>query len=156
VTELREARRRVEDWPLAAAGRAELARGIARTYRRGRRALAEAYLAPTAANFHEWRKRAKYHWYHMRLLSERSGGWAKRRIKSLKQLSTLLGDNHDLDVLRQIILDEPDRFGTDGELQLLLRLSRRRQHQLQELARPLGRQIYRRRAKAAEKRIQLR
>src|SRR6185503_10567362 len=63
-----EARERVEDWHIDDDGFDLLRVGFTRTYRRGRKAMVAAYAEPSEVNFHEWRKHAKYHWYHMRLL----------------------------------------------------------------------------------------
>ncbi len=63
-----EARRRVEGWSLQRDGFDAVAGGLSKTYGRGRKAMKRAYNSPTSENFHEWRKRTKYHWYHARLL----------------------------------------------------------------------------------------
>lgn len=65
------ARERVESWTVPGAGFEAMAPGLCRTYPRGRRAMTAARQQPSTANLHEWRKRAKYHWYH-------SPCWARR------------------------------------------------------------------------------
>lgn len=70
LAELRLARERVNDWPLKGTGLAVIAEGLRKTYARGRKDMRVAYEKPTDEAFHEWRKRVKYHWYHVRLLKE--------------------------------------------------------------------------------------
>ena len=78
-----------------------------RTFRAGRAALENVRENPTADNFHDLRKRVKDHWYHIRLLE---GLWTdvmQAHEKSLKDLETWLGDDHNLAVLRERISPSP-------------------------------------------------
>jgi len=54
---------------------------------------------PHPENYHEWRKRVKEHWYHVRLLevTVADGGYEK----SLKELETALGEDHNLVLLQE-------------------------------------------------------
>ena len=54
--------------------------------------------------FHEFRKRVKYHWYHMRLLKHVWPEMIHARIVEARQLATSLGDLHDLAVFRLTVL----------------------------------------------------
>ena len=65
---MREAQRRARNWRLAEDGFDALA-GLAKTYKRAAKALSVAQAEPSPAAFHEWRKRIKYHGYHVRLLT---------------------------------------------------------------------------------------
>lgn len=101
---------RVGGWSLQGRERQALVGGFMRTYRRGQKAQRVAYALGTAEAFHDWRKRAKYHWYHLRLLR---AGWPKvidAQIAEAKRLGSLLGDHHDLVVLVETLESEPDRF----------------------------------------------
>jgi len=80
-----------------------VAHGATRSYRLGRRALKAAATDATNDDFHEWRKRVKDHWYHMRLLQEQSAA-ANARRAGLKELSDLLGDANDLCLLEAALL----------------------------------------------------
>jgi CHAD domain-containing protein len=142
VKELRAARRRAQRWPLKAEGFEALKHGLQRTYKRGRRALALAAREPTPENLHEWRKRAKYHWYHARLLRSLWQPFMDGYRKSIHTLADLLGHVHDLDVFRQTLLSEPQRFGTVEELRPLLRLVERHRAELVDEAHPLGRKAF--------------
>jgi CHAD domain-containing protein len=142
VAALGEAKQRVRSWPLFLQTHAALDTGLQQTYRRGRRAREVAYRDPTPENFHEWRKRVKDHWYHLRILEavwpEVIGGYRD----ALKHLSDLLGDDHDLVVFRQTLRDHPKTFGADRDIQLLLGLIDRRQAELQTQAETLGQRVF--------------
>jgi len=142
VADLRAARRRAGRWPLSAEGFDALRAGLKQTYRRGRRALALATEDPTAEDLHEWRKRVKYHWYHTCLLR---GVWPpvmRGHRKAVHRLADMLGQVHDLDVLRQTLPAEPERFGSPAKLRRLLELVDRRRAELVEEAQPLGRKVF--------------
>ena len=52
---------RVADWKLKVDGFDGIEGGLVATYRLARKTMTAAYGDPTAENFHEWRKQAKYH-----------------------------------------------------------------------------------------------
>lgn len=136
------ARRRVNDWHLQAFDRDALSRGYAGLYRRGQRAYRDTVEAPGDVAFHEWRKRVKDHWYHTRLLAPAWTAPLEARQTELKTLSDLLGDEHDLSVLRDTLLaDGGDLLGR-GEAQALLARIGRRQGELRTQAQALGARIY--------------
>ncbi|MEC9372212.1 MAG: CHAD domain-containing protein [Planctomycetota bacterium] len=68
--DIESARDRAQSLALSEAGFDAIGPNIKRTDRRGRKAMRAAEENPTAENFHEWRKRAKYHWAHIRLLQD--------------------------------------------------------------------------------------
>ncbi len=88
-----------------------LAGGITKTYGRAVEGFRTCLDEATTDALHEWRKRAKYHRYHLEMLEnvapELVEPWADR----LHDLSDLLGDDHDLAVLASTIAADPDRYG---------------------------------------------
>jgi CHAD domain-containing protein len=84
--------------------------GLVRAYRRARKAMKRVRHGPDDVRFHDWRRRSKDHWYHMRLF-ERINPTAHARARVLKQLDDVLGLEHNLTVLRNTILEAPQRFG---------------------------------------------
>ena len=147
---LREARRRVDDWPLRSVSVSDLVDGFARTYARGRKALRAASGEPTDDQLHEWRKRAKDLWYHLRLLRESWPCVTAEWAAEAHRLTDRLGDDHDLAVLletaNRILQPAHQRTALD---RLGLAVAGRRQR-LQSDARALGVRMY------AEKRRPLR
>src|SRR6185295_5281856 len=78
---------------------AHVAAGLEQSYRKARRTFREAYQAESDEAFHSWRKATQAHWRHMQLLGR---GWPESigaRAAEAKELSRLLGEDHDLSVL---------------------------------------------------------
>jgi len=105
---LRVARRQIESWQFEGTGFGVFADGIRRVYRRAQREFAHALAEPSDEALHAWRKRVKYHGYHIRVLCPISplmlNGWRDRVLG----LSEVLGEDHDLAVLRQVLLPALD------------------------------------------------
>jgi hypothetical protein len=123
-----------------------LAATLARIFRRGHRAMHAAYdealgEPDRAEAFHAWRHEAKDLWYVTRLLEPAWPGPLAALVAELHEASSLLGDEHDLTVLRLSLSGE-----ARGEPPLLtLRLARsidRRQGALRERLRPLGERLW--------------
>ncbi len=142
VATLRSARRRVKEWPLEADGFKALLPGLKRRYRRGRQAMTLAGKEQTPDSYHEWRKRVKDHWYHVRLLESAWTDLLVAREASLKNLETWLGDDHNLVVLCAKIQQDPQSFGEPADVQLFLALATQYQKQLHENALSLGQRLY--------------
>jgi len=75
------------------------AKGMKKTYSRARTAMATALKTGRAEDFHEWRKHAKYHWYHCCLLRGFWPGAMQSRARLADELGELLGKDHDLHLL---------------------------------------------------------
>lgn len=142
LANMREARQRVEAWQIDADGFKAVEGGLRKTYGRGRKALRDANETTTVESLHEWRKRAKYHWYHARLLRRIWRHMMAVHIDTADDLSDLLGDDHDLAVFRTTLLGDQDSFGGKTEVQALIGLIDRRRAQLQTEARPLGERLF--------------
>lgn len=113
---LRRGEASIDAWELDASGFDAFAGGLGKTYERGRKALQTAIESPTSENFHEYRKRVKYTWYHVRLLDEAAPATAGPFEALLHDLSDTLGDDHDLAVLTAELMDDPQAFGGDDEV----------------------------------------
>lgn len=149
--DLEAARRRVSSWGLDGGDFNALAAGLKRTYKRGRKAMDAAYAAPSAERFHDWRKRAKYHRYHLELLYELWPKQFKAHRSEVKALETMLGDEHDLEVLRATLAAESAGFGEESA-RTLLDLAERRRAELRAGMRPLGHRVFAERPKALVRR----
>jgi len=140
VAGLRDAHARVLGWHLDSDGFAAVEGGLSRTYRRARKAMHAAYDAPSPERFHEWRKRVKYHWYHLRLLRDVWPVPMKALAAETKQLADLLGDDHDLAVLQDTLLE--DHPGNRVEIEALLKLAQKRQAQFKAAAQTQGWRLF--------------
>jgi len=101
IDTLRDARVRIDDWPLDTNGFEAFEEGLARSYRRGRKAWRRAEEAPTVENMHEWRKRVKDLWYHVSLLEEAWRPVMAALADEAHELAERLGDEHDVSVLME-------------------------------------------------------
>lgn len=123
-------------WSLKEGGFQAQAGGLERTYQRARAAQAVAYETLDVDDFHEWRKRVKYHRLHMQLLRE---GWRpllRARVAELRRLGDLLGEAHDLSRLRAILVRE--ELGAPAAREAILPLIDARRSHLRQEAWPLG------------------
>lgn len=136
--DLTAARERVGDWQLEGDGFDVLAGGLAKTYGRARARMDDAYADASSPAFHLWRKRTKYHRYHLRLLQDAWTPVLKAHRRQVHELTDLLGDDHDLAVLRQDLLVDPERFGDERLVAALCGLLDRRRAELQAAAQTVG------------------
>ena len=139
---LREGSDRIGDWRLDETAVDAVADGLAKTYGRARAAMDAAYDDPEPDRFHEWRKRVKYHRYHARLLRRLWPPVLEPWRDETKHLSDLLGDEHDLTVLRRTLAAEPERFEDAEHVPVLRSLAAMRRQELRDAARPLGRRLF--------------
>jgi CHAD domain-containing protein len=153
-TRMREARHRVLAWELQEKGYSAIGRGLRKTYGRGRAALRQAYRNPSAETYHEWRKRVKYHWYHTRLLRDVWPDMLAVHMDAADALSDMLGDQHDLSVLRATLVSEPSAWGAETDVRAVVSLVDRRWQELQAAARPLGERLFAETPKRLSKRFQ--
>jgi CHAD domain-containing protein len=137
--ELLAAQARVGCWRLVMDGPVALAPGMETAYRRGRAGLAAARRHARAEFCHEWRKRVKDHWYHLRLIENRWNEGTRARERSLKQLETWLGEHHNLEVLGAR-LDGGKRKSPEAAIcrELVVAMQR----ELRAKALELGRELY--------------
>jgi CHAD domain-containing protein len=148
---LSPARGRVKAWAVGD-GWSALRAGLKRTYRNGRRGLAEAQADPSVENLHEWRKQVKYLWHQVQLLEPARPDTLKELTGVAHELADLLGDDHDLAVLRQTVLRDLPHFEGDT-LGALLALLDRRRAELQAQAYALGGRLFADRPGAFVKRL---
>jgi CHAD domain-containing protein len=151
VNELRSARRRIDQWQLDGGGWSIVRPGLIRGYRRGRSAFAAACSEPSAENMHEWRKRAKDLWYHLRLLRPIAPGTLRGQADEAHRLSDLLGDHHDLSVLDEALLAASSEVSADVDA--VRGLIEYRRGELEVEAFFLGRRVYAESPKVFERRM---
>ncbi|MBV8551195.1 MAG: CHAD domain-containing protein [Acidobacteriaceae bacterium] len=142
VRAFRAAAKNVKIWPLKNDGFRAIAPGLELTYRAGRKALQKVQEDPTPENYHYLRRRAKDHWYHVRLLESLWTEVQQAHESSLDTLQDWLGDEHNLVVLRQKIEADPAKFGGEEQVRFFDFLADQHQKELRENALSLAQRIY--------------
>lgn len=140
-------------WILTEDGFAAIAPGLKNSFRQGRKALRRAEKDSAPETFHECRKRAKDHWYHVRLLEELWTSDLQEHEKSLKKLEQALGDDHNLTVMEGLLNDGSEPCGSPADRKMLLKLIGRYRKDLRKEALSLGADVYDEKPKQFVKRI---
>jgi CHAD domain-containing protein len=142
----------IAEWPLHADEWSLIGAGLKRSYRRGRNRYADVRDDANDEAVHEWRKRVKDLWYQLRLVRNAKKSVLSEAADEAHRLSDLLGDHHDLTVLREDAVERRELFA-DGDLQNLLGSISERQDELASDAVGLGERVYAEKPKAFEGRI---
>lgn len=142
IATVQAARPRIAALPIGREDYGAIRDSVHRVYKRGYWGLANSYEEPLPENFHDWRKRVKYLWYHVRILNPLWPNLFDELADQIHDLSDYLGDAHDFAGLCAHIEAEPSLCPDDGERELLLGLADRRRAELEAEAHPLGRRIY--------------
>jgi len=129
----------IEGWNLEGDSWAAVDAAVVRTYRRGRRAMEAAMKGNAEAGFHEWRKRAKDLWYELRLFGNAWPGPLEATAEEAHRLTDVLGDHHDLAVLREDLRER--NLGEEETVELEAAISHR-QAELAVKASTLGHRLY--------------
>jgi CHAD domain-containing protein len=151
VQELGALRVRVDDWKLRRGGWKAIESGLLRSYTRGRKAFARARAQRSTEDLHAWRKRVKDLWYHQRLLAGVCGPGIRGQAKDAHRLADLLGDDHDLAVLRQQLTSKDTPVPVDSGA--VVELIDHRRQELQTEAIALGERVYADSPKAFRRRM---
>lgn len=132
---------------------ADVGRGLGRVYRTGRRAMHAAQEVRDPAAFHEWRKSVKTLRYQLELLEPLQPALIGAQADELDRLGDLLGLDHDLVVLGNVVMTSPDSGRHDRERWLLLALAHEWRTDLKRQAFPLGAAVHAEPTKAFVHRI---
>jgi CHAD domain-containing protein len=141
---MKDALERLDDWVDVHDGWSSIGEGVQRVYRRGRRALAVASEKATVEHLHEWRKQVKYLRHQLELLRPMKASVLGPLAGRAEELGDVLGDDHDLAMLRREVAGDPERFGGKEVVEPLLDRIDRRRERLEREAVSLGKRIFRR------------
>lgn len=133
--QLDTAAKQVDSWPLRGTQFVTIAPGLVVAFRRGRQAMKRAQKTASPEHFHEFRKRVKDHWYHVRLLHPVWADMMEAYGGVLKEMQTWLGDDHNLTVLRETI-------GNEQSLSVLVPIIEQHQAKLRGRALVAGARVY--------------
>src|SRR5262249_12546929 len=124
-----------------------------KTFRQTVQAFVEAMDQLTDESLHEARKQAKYLRHQFEILCPIQPAVVNPLIEQSKKLGDLLGDDHDLVVLRDTLNNRIGQFGQEA-VDSLLELAARRRPELQEEARKLGELLLNNRPRDVERKLQ--
>jgi CHAD domain-containing protein len=116
--------------------------GIERSYEKARRSFRKAYREPDDEVFHAWRKAVQQHWRHMLLVS---GAWPEAlsaRARAAKELSQVLGEDHDLSILLAYVSNHLSAAFSAADLAALAAVCRSSQSELRARAKPRGTRLF--------------
>lgn len=132
----------VSGWKISKNGFKVVVGGLSQTRQRAVDRLGDVLDKPDTEALHEFRKRIKYHGYHMRLLRDVCPLVTKPAISCLKELGELLGDDHDLAVFQDVLSDLPNEPDWDRDAVKITDLICQRRLELQASALHLGQFLF--------------
>jgi CHAD domain-containing protein len=128
-------RDRVDDWATRDLGGSTIVTGLRASYKRALEAGRSAARSQNDDRWHEWRKRVKDLWYHLRLVR---GVWPAvldGAIDELDRLDKSLGEDHDLVIITTRLRSVSHTPALRHELNRLRPLVQRKRHDLRQQAR---------------------
>ena len=138
---------------LAAIEREHVSQGLEIVYRKARRLHRHCHAGQaTDEDFHALRKGVQQHWRHMQLLSRAWPEALSARAEEAKALSQLLGEDHDLHVLRSFAQTHANALPEDA-LAALTRATSDAQSTLRMRARLHGDRLFAERARDLTERL---
>jgi CHAD domain-containing protein len=139
---LRQVCSRSDSWRVGRRGWSVIGAGLKRTYSSARDAFKATRSSLTDEQLHEWRKQTKYFWHELQLLEPIWPGELGELADESHKLADLLGEDHDLAVLRERALGARQAFPTGASRRAFLALIERCRAGLQAKALALGQRLY--------------
>jgi CHAD domain-containing protein len=119
-----------------------VASGLLTSYRSGRKAFARAFKSGSDEDFHDWRKSLQHHWRHMQLLAPCWPSELSARVELSRNLSQILGDDHDMALLRQLVSAPTMVFASPEDTAVFLKRCRNRHKALRQEAKARGARLF--------------
>lgn len=123
-------------------GFAPLAQAMRDNYRKAQHVMASAYEIGHDEQFHEWRKRVQRHWRQLQLVTDVWQKGIQPHIVLARDLSEVLGDDHDLSVLVELVTSQGKALGGAKAVAAYLAVCRKRQLELRQEAALMGAQLF--------------
>jgi len=142
VKAIRKARARFTKCAFNAKGWRAIGPGLKATYKKAQDAMHEAAREPTIEKLHEWRKRSKYLWHQLHALDVIAPPVLSALAERTHHVTQLLGDDHDLAMLRERIHGQVADFGGQQMVESLSAAIDRRREDLKRQALAIGRQLF--------------
>lgn len=134
-------------------GWAMLGPGLCLVFSEGRKAVADAARKPSTTSLHQLRKQAKYLRYEVELLSPLWPDVLTTLAGELHRLTDLLGEHHDLAMLRHHLIEGRAPHASDVDRDLVVALLDRRRDEVEQAAVALASRIYAEKPRAFERRL---
>jgi len=139
---LADAKKRLAELHIDGSGFDVVGAGLERSYGKARRAFCEAYEEQTDEAFHDWRKGTQAHWRQMTLLSRAWPDYLGARASEARNLSQLVGDDHDLAMLVDFVHSNAAAGLGNEQAAIVEKAARQRQTELRETAKPRGERLF--------------
>jgi CHAD domain-containing protein len=152
---LERIRRSAQKWHVQSIKTSELPGLLRESFRASRKAMRIADKKQKPEAVHDWRKRVKTLWYHMRLSTSLTQN-LEHRIRSLGSLERLLGDDHNLEVLCATMADDREMERPTADRRELIAVARDRQAVVRRQAFALGKRLHARTSKQFARSLRLR
>jgi CHAD domain-containing protein len=139
---VRDVERRMRMLPEAQLAHADPAKAVKRAYRSSRRAMTVAEEERSRDHLHEWRKQVKYFASQLKSLAPVMRKGLNKTYKKSHRLTDHLGDDHDLAMLHDKIIQHRRLGATDREVRTLLHQLAQRRAELQRKAYRSGKRLF--------------
>lgn len=139
---LKEARTSFKQLQFEEDGFGPVAFALERNFRKARQQYQLAYRSGEDEAFHDWRKFVQRYWRHLQLISSCWPKGIQPHIVLASELSELLGDDHDISVLIELIHANADQLGNAKNIEAYCEMCRRRQHELRLAAADSGARLF--------------
>jgi CHAD domain-containing protein len=150
---LSDSRSRLSDWTGHGIKRNDVLKGLRRSYSRARRSFESARRSRDDTRWHEWRKRTKDFWYHLRLFQPVWPPVVGATIAACGDLADRLGEDHDLVIIGHRLAELAPEAETGRESQRLRSLIAHRHDKLRSEAREAGAKLFEEKPGAFTRRV---
>lgn len=147
---LSESKEELDHLKLKSKGWQAIGPGLKKIYGRGQEAFETVDREPSEENFHEWRKRVKNLGHQLSLLYPARPRKLGSRMEKLEKLGDLLGDDHDLFMLREFVAK---KFPHTHAINTFQEMIVTRQEKLRSAALKVGGRFYKEKANRFCRRI---
>jgi CHAD domain-containing protein len=131
-----------------------LAESLRQSYRSARRAFRQTSAHEHEESFHDWRKGVQRHWRQMQLLAPCWRPELTARAEAARNLSQLLGDDHDIALLTQLVTTPTMEFGGHAATVEFLKQCAKRHRRLRKQAGIEGERLFAEPARSLAHRIE--
>jgi CHAD domain-containing protein len=133
---------RLADWAGDDVTSKDVLKGLRRSYSRARQSFESARRSRDDTRWHEWRKRTKDFWYHLRLFERVWPPVLGATISRCRELADRLGEDHDLVVIRHRLTELAPEGKAGREANRLRSLIAHRHDTLRAEAREAGARLF--------------